>query len=60
MRTLARLALAGAVAGTVLLAPPAQAGPPCWDSPCYECVTYPCHPGDWVELVCDRVVANCP
>ena len=52
---LTRLALAGALAGAALLAPAAQAeARDCWNEPCYQCVMYPCGPGDWVEFLGDR------
>ena len=52
MRTISRLVLAGALAGTALLAPSAQAeAPDCYSKPCYQCVIYPCGPGQWVEFL---------
>ena len=57
MSRLARLVLAGTVAGVAVLgAPTAQAShePDCVTEPCYECVMYPCYPGDWVEFLASR------
>lgn len=52
---LTRLVLAGALAGAALFGTPAQAeAPDCWHEPCYQCVMYPCGPGDWVEYLGDR------
>lgn len=55
MRTISRLVLAGALAGTALLAPSAQAAvPDCWSKPCYQCFMSPCGPAEWVEYAGDR------
>lgn len=51
MKTLSRLVLAVAVAGLTTVAAPAQAHHDCDGHPCYECVMYPCYPGDWVEYL---------
>ncbi len=61
---LTRLVLAGALAGASLLAGPASAdAADCVEEPCYECVMYPCHPGDWVEFLgsraCDLAAHAC-
>lgn len=51
MKTLSRLVLAAAFAGLATVAAPAQAQHECDVNPCYECVTYPCYPSDWVEYL---------
>lgn len=59
MRTLSRLVLAGALAGSALLAPAAQASQPdCVWEPCYQCFMYPCTPGQWAEYLVDRVTST--
>lgn len=56
MSRLSRLVAAGVVAGIATLAIPtqAQAAPECVKEPCYQCVMYPCYPGDWAEFLRDR------
>jgi hypothetical protein len=53
-----RLTLAGALAAGALLAPAAHAQDliqKCTDAdPCYECVMYPCQPGEWQEFLIAR------
>ncbi len=60
MSRLSRLVLTGALAGAAAFVAPAQAAEqvPCVSSPCYQCVMYPCGPGDWVEFVGDRVAGG--
>lgn len=61
MTRLARLVLAGALAGAAVLgAPPAQAQHDCSKEPCYECVMYPCYPGDWVQFLSNGTVTYDP
>ncbi|HEX8002452.1 MAG TPA: hypothetical protein VF519_07125 [Mycobacteriales bacterium] len=56
----ARIVLAAVLAGGALLAPAAQAQQDeCVYSRCYQCVMYPCGPGDWVEFATHRAVAAC-
>jgi hypothetical protein len=56
MSRLSRLVAAGAVAGVAALVVPAQAqAPDCVTQRCYQCVMYPCGPGDWVPFLRDRV-----
>lgn len=60
MTRLARLVLAGAVAGVAAVGVPAQAYElpgDCAPPDCsYDCVTYPCYPSDWIEYLGGRVV----
>lgn len=51
MRT--RLTAAALLAGLASLAVPAtsHASSQCISKTCYECVMYPCGPGDWVPFV---------
>lgn len=52
MTKLSRLVLVAAVAaGLSTAATPAQAHHNCGGQQCYECVTYPCYPEDWVEFL---------
>lgn len=54
MTRLARLVLAGAVAGVATFAVPGASAAErieCVQEPCYECVMYPCYPGDWVDFL---------
>ena len=58
MSRLSRMILVGAVAGTAAVAAPSaqayQQPYDCVTSPCYQCVIYPCGPGDWVEFVASK------
>lgn len=58
MSRLSRLVALGLVAGVATLAvPQAQASPPdCIREPCYQCVMYPCYPGDWVHFLRDTAL----
>lgn len=59
MRTLTRIALAAALAGSAFAAAPAQSAVCSPYDPCYQCVMYPCGPGDWVEFLGDKVRNLC-
>lgn len=52
MSRLSRLVLAASLTALAAAAP-AQAyqKPDCVREPCYQCVMYPCGPGDWVEYL---------
>lgn len=55
MTRLTRLVLAGAVAGVAAIGVPAQAYElpgDCAPPECsYDCVTYPCYPSDWIDVL---------